>query len=47
MWEFEAFNPTSRFVTVDSDEVRKQPLAILSNVSINKEKAAKLVKRKI
>ncbi len=30
--QFETFCPASKFVTVDSDEARKPPLAILPNV---------------
>jgi hypothetical protein len=32
LWKFEAFCPASKFVTVDNDEARKPPLAILPNV---------------
>jgi hypothetical protein len=32
LWEFEAFCPASRFVTVDKDEARNPPLAILPTV---------------
>jgi hypothetical protein len=35
LWELEAFCPASRFVTVDNDEARKPPLAILPIVSAN------------
>jgi len=35
LWEFEAFCPASRFVTVDNDEARKPPLAIPPNVMHN------------
>jgi hypothetical protein len=32
MWKFEAFCPAIKFVTVDNDEARNPPLAILPTV---------------
>jgi len=35
-WKFEAFCPSSRFVSEDNDEARKPPMAILPNASNKK-----------
>lgn len=38
LWEFEAFCPASRFVTVDKDVARKPPLAILPTLPTRRRK---------